>query len=114
MTANGGNIYKHVHGIYSRERPSDPFSSESVQDEINALPSRTCLAEFNGEATIEAYTVMYNGFEPSIAHVALRTPDDERTWVNTEDKDTVRAMTEEEFCGRHVQTSTASDTLQVY
>ena len=114
VTANGGNIYKHVHGIYSRERPSDPFTSESVQEEINALPSRTCLPEFEGEATIEAYTVMYDGFEPNIAHVALRTGKDERTWVNTADKATVRAMTEEEFCGRRVQTSTATDTLHVY
>lgn len=114
VTANGGNIYKHVHGIYGRECPSAPFTSESVQDEIDALPSRECLPAFKGEATIEAYTVMYDGFEPSIAHVALRTPDDQRVWVNTSDLDTARAMTQEEFCGRIVQTSTATDLLHVH
>ena len=45
---------------------------------------------------------MYDGFQPSIGHVACRTSGDERTWVNTIDPELVRAMTTEEFCGRSV------------
>ena len=113
VTANGGNIYKHVHGVYSAQPPSQPFVSESVQDDIDALPSRTCLDSFEGEANIESYTVMYDGFEPNVAHVSLRTPDEERVWVNVTDRDTVQGMTTEEFCGRPVKTTTATDTLQL-
>ena len=102
VTANGGNIYKHVHGIYGKEPTSKPFIADDVQQEINALPSRVCLASHDGEAYIESYTVMYDGFDPSVGHIACRTPDGNRTWVNATDKDLVSAMTNEEFCGRRV------------
>ena len=83
ITANGGNLYKHAHGIYGSEPPNRDFSVENVQAEIDALPSRECLSEFAGNATIESYTVMFNGDEPAIGHVACRTANDARTWVNT-------------------------------
>ena len=102
VTANGGNIYKHVHGTYGKEPPNRPFTADDVQPHIDALPSRKCLSTYDGPANIESYTVMYNGFEPSIGHVACRTTGDERTWVNTTDPELVRAMTKEEFCGRSV------------
>lgn len=102
VTANGGNIYKHVHGTYGSEPPQNPFVADDVQSEINALPSRACLETYDGPATIESYTVMFDGFEPAIGHVACRTPGDERTWVNTTDRETVVAMTVDEFCGRSV------------
>lgn len=102
VTANGGNIYKHVHGTYGKEPPNRPFVSDDVQPQIDALPSRTCLGSYNGPANIESYTVMYDGFRPSIGHVACRTTGDERTWVNTTDPYLVSAMTTEEFCGRSV------------
>ena len=102
VTANGGNIYKHVHGIYGNEPPNQPFITDDVQDEIDALPSRTCLESHDGVASIESYTVMYDGFTPSVGHVACRTQGNERTWVNTTDPDVVKAMTQEEFCGRLV------------
>ena len=103
VTANGGNIYKHVHGIYSTNAPNSPFATGDVQDQIDALPSRECLESFEGEAAIEAYTVMYDGFEPSIGHLALRTSGDERTWANIDESETLKAMTQEEFCGREVR-----------
>ena len=102
VTANGGNIYKHVHGIYGSEPPNSPFVSDDVQQEIDSLPSRECLEAHQGKATIESYTVMYDGFEPSIGHIACRTEGGERTWVNSHDKDMLQAMTQEEFCGRAV------------
>ena len=100
ITANGGNIYKHVHGVYGSEPPTRPFAVDSVQQAIDRLPSRDCLESFDGDVEIESYTVMYDGFERSVGHVACRTSDGSRTWVNTTDDDVMRAMTEEEFCGR--------------
>ncbi|MCY4128504.1 MAG: acetyl-CoA acetyltransferase [Gammaproteobacteria bacterium] len=102
VTANGGNIYKHVHGTYGKEPPNRPFTADDVQSQIDALPSRKCLSNYDGPANIESYTVMYDGFQPSIGHVACRTTGNERTWVNTTDLELVQAMTTEEFCGRSV------------
>ncbi len=109
VTANGGNIYKHVHGTYSKEPPQRAFVSDDVQPQIDALPARTCLESYDGPATIESYTVMYDGFEPSIGHVACRTTGDARTWVNTTDPDLLEAMTVEEFCNRAVYVKNGED-----
>lgn len=103
VTANGGNIYKHVHGLYGSEPPSKPFRFASVQDEIDELPSREVLAKYSGDATIEGYTVMYDGFDPSVGHIACRTPNGDRTWANTTNSELVQGMTKEEFCGRPVR-----------
>jgi acetyl-CoA C-acetyltransferase len=100
ITANGGNLYKHAHCIYASEAPPRDFQFENVQAEINALPARDTLAAYSGEVTIESYTVMYDGDGPAIGHVACLAPGGQRTWANTDDADLMRAMTEEEFCGR--------------
>lgn len=103
VTANGGNLYKHVHGVYASEPPETEFVADNVQDRINALPARTCIAAHSGRAAIESYTVMYGADGPSVAHLACLNDDGERTWVNTSDSELMTAMTEEEFCGRTVQ-----------
>ena len=100
VTANGGNLYKHAHGVYSGRPPERDFRKDDVKAEIAALPSRECLPDHDGDATIESYTVMYENDEPRIGHVSCLTPAGSRTWVNTEDADLVRAMVSEEFCGR--------------
>ncbi|MEM7078539.1 MAG: acetyl-CoA acetyltransferase [Pseudomonadota bacterium] len=102
ITANGGNLYKHVHGIYGGQPPARDFQVDNVQARIDALPPRECVRSHDGAATIESYTVMYGADGPAVAHVACRTPDDSRTWVNCDDADLMQAMTEEEFCGREV------------
>ena len=102
VTGNGGNLYKHAHGIYSGRPPRADFQHDDVKAEIAALPSRECLAEYDGAGTIESYTVMYDNEGPSIGHVSCRTSAGERTWVNTEDPELVHAMVNEEFCGRRV------------
>ena len=107
ITANGGNLYKHAHCVYSNEPPQRDFQSRNVQAEIDALPARQCLAEYRGEATVESYTVMFSGDDPAIAHVACLTPDGQRVWVNSEDTDLMAAMTREEFCGRKARINNA-------
>ena len=102
VTANGGNLYKHAHGVYSGVPPNRDFRHADVKAEIAALPSRTCLPEYDGQATIESYTVMYAADEPAIGHVACLTPAGERTWVNTQDRPLLGEMVSKEFCGRPV------------
>jgi acetyl-CoA C-acetyltransferase len=100
VTANGGNLDKHAHGVYSSAPPEQDFRFDNVQSEIDALPARACIADHEGEVTLESYSVMYDGFEPAIAHCACLTTNGERTWVNSEDPELLEAMTREEFCGR--------------
>ena len=103
VTANGGNLYKHAHGVYGSAPPSADFRWADVKDEIAALPARECLPAYDGEATIESYTVMYAEDEPRIGHVSCLTPAGTRTWVNVADAELVRAMVAEEFCARPVK-----------
>lgn len=101
ITANGGNLYKHAHGIYASAAPEKNFRRENVQAGIDALPARECLAKFNGSVTIESYTVMFADQEPALGHIACLTPDGQRVWVNTDDIDLMQSMAREEFCGRN-------------
>ena len=103
VTGNGGNLYKHAHGVYGGTPPAQDFRRDDVKAEISALPARRCLPEHEGEAVIESYTVMYEAEEPSIGHVSCLTPAGDRTWVNTRDADLVRGMVSEEFCGRRAR-----------
>ncbi|MDA1073892.1 MAG: acetyl-CoA acetyltransferase [Proteobacteria bacterium] len=100
VTANGGNLYKHAHGLYATEPNGKPFQFDNVQAQIDALPSVACLAEFEGTVTIESYTVMFGAQGLSQGHFACRTGNGERVWANTSDQDLMAAMTHEEFCGR--------------
>jgi acetyl-CoA C-acetyltransferase len=105
ITANGGYLTKHAFGVYSAEPPPKPFQHQDVQAEVDATPTREVVLDYDGEATVESYTVMYGAEGPSIGHVVCRLPDARRAWANCEDPDTLQAMTREEFCGRPVRVS---------
>ena len=111
VTANGGNLYKHAHGVYGSAPPIADFRCADVKKEIAALPARECLPAYDGRATIESYTVMFAEDEPRIGHVSCLTPAGARTWVNVEDAELAGAMVAEEFCGRAVKI--AAGTLSV-
>ena len=113
ITANGGNLYKCVMGLYSGEPPAADFQQADAQAEIDALPARRCLPEYAGEATIESYTVMYAGDEAKVGHIACLTPAGDRTWVNVDDLDLMAAMASEEFCGRTVRVERGGCLKQV-
>ena len=100
VTANGGNLYKHVHGIYSSDPPAEDFRFENVQAEIDALPSRQCLPEYRGKVEVESYSVMYSGDAAAVAHCSCLTSAGARVWANCTDRDVMLSMTKEEFCGR--------------
>ena len=102
VTANGGNLYKHVHGVYGSRPPARDFTADNVQSRIDALPARRCIARHEGEAVIESYTVMYEANDPVVAHVACQNADGERFWLNCDDLEIMQAMSEDEFCGREI------------
>ena len=99
VSANGGNLYKHVHCVYSSQAPEEPYQYENIQQEIDALPSRICLPEYDGKVEVESYSVMYTGEQPAIAHCSGITSDGARVWSNCYDEDVLHDMTRMEFCG---------------
>ncbi|GIT40048.1 MAG: hypothetical protein Ct9H300mP8_12440 [Gammaproteobacteria bacterium] len=82
----------------ANEPPDRDFSVENCKRRSTRCHLANVFSEFAGDATIESYTVMFNGDEPAIGHVACRTANDDRTWVNTADPDIMNAMLVEEFC----------------
>lgn len=101
---NGGYLTKHAFGIYSTEPPADGFRHVHPQDEIDALPSREVATDFDGEATIESWVVMF-GKEgtPENAIVALILDDGRRAWGTTADPATLEVMVAEDMIDRRAR-----------
>lgn len=97
---NGGWLAKHAIAIYSAEPPPQGFRCENLQREVDAFPGRAALVDWDGDVTIEAYTVAHQKGAPRIAHVACLTDDGRRTWGTLADPSLMAAMMREEFCGR--------------
>ena len=100
-TALGWYITKHAVGLYSTEPPPNGFRHARPQSEVDALPRRKPVADYEGPATIESYTVMHErDGEPAMGIAACLLPDGRRTWANTNEPGLMKAMTLEEFVGR--------------
>ncbi|MFP8881879.1 MAG: acetyl-CoA acetyltransferase [Myxococcota bacterium] len=100
VSANGGWLAKHAFGVYSCVPPTEGFRYENLQDQVDALPLREALIDWEGPVTIEAYTVAHRAGKPHIGHAACLTDDGRRTWGTVEDPAILVEMTREEFCGR--------------
>jgi acetyl-CoA C-acetyltransferase len=100
VSANGGWLAKHAIGIYSTDPPADGFRYENPQKQVDALPLREAVVDWEGPVAVEAYTVAYRAGQPRIGHAACLTDDGRRTWGTIEDPAVLEAMTREEFCGR--------------
>jgi len=101
VTANGGFLTKHAFGVYSSE-PAKRFAYANVQSELDTLPRREARVNAAGAARVEGYTVMYDGDDPAIAHVACLLQDGARTWACSTDTTLLHDVTREELCGREV------------
>ena len=64
-------------------------------------PRDVAPEEYDGDVTIETWTVMHSREgEPENGIAAALLPDGRRTWGTTQDGDVLKAMTVEEFIGR--------------
>jgi acetyl-CoA C-acetyltransferase len=100
---NGGWLAKHAIGIYSAEPPANGFRYENLQAQIDALPLREALVDWQGPVTLEAYTVAHQKGRPRVAHAACLTDGGQRTWATVHDPALLERMMREEFCGRRGQ-----------
>ena len=101
VTALGWYVTKHALGVYSTTPPAGGFRHAHPQDEVDALPRRATTVEHDGPITIETYTVMHerDGM-PVLGIVAGLLDDGTRAWGNIAETGLLKAMCEEEFCGR--------------
>ena len=100
ITANGGNLSKHAHAIYSGQPPAKDFRWENVQPEIDLLPRKETIPDYRGEVVVESYTAIFGATGPEKGYFACLTPKGQRVWAVTDEPDLLDAMTREEFCGR--------------
>jgi acetyl-CoA C-acetyltransferase len=97
---NGGWLAKHAIATYSSEAPATGFRYQRPQAELDALPSREAVIDWEGPVTLEGCTVAHRGGVPRIAFAACLTDDGRRTWGTNDDPALLESMMREEFCGR--------------
>ena len=111
VTGNGGFFTKHSFVVLAAEPPPSGFVTDSVQAQIDALPSRHGSTRGDGDSTIEAYTVSYGrDGTPEEAILACLDQDGGRRWAASDDAELCAALIAEDHCGRiaHVAGRTAS------
>jgi acetyl-CoA C-acetyltransferase len=110
VSAVGWYATKHSLGLYSTRPPSDGFARvdpAETQAEVDALPGREVAGAYEGEATVEATSVVVErDGSPSLAIVSLLTPSGARVLANSRDAGVMQSMTEEAWEGRTVQLRT--------
>jgi acetyl-CoA C-acetyltransferase len=112
VTALGWYATKHAVGLYSTTPPAAGFRTAAPQHEIDTQPARALAADYEGDATVEAYTVVHDrDGEPQTAIVGLLTPHGARTWANTTEPGVMKALTIEDFAGRAAKVSGGAVTV---
>jgi len=104
VTAVSGMLTKQGVSLWSAQPPAQPFGFADVTQEVaRALRTVEVVGEYDGPATIAAYTVIYDGTTPARAVMICNLPDGRRTLGVTMNPQLAAAMTEDEFCGRPVR-----------
>lgn len=106
VTGLGWYSTKHAVGLWSTAPPTSGFRHEAPQDAVDALPRRIHVPDFEGDATVETYTVVHDrDGEPEFAILALLTEDGRRTWGNIVERDDMLGLMDHEGCGRKARVS---------
>ena len=104
VSANGGYLTKHSFGVYSTDPPAGGFRFEDCQDAVDALPRRRgAPGDYEGPATLEAYTVMHDHDGPTRALAACLTPEGTRTFAGSSDEGVMANVMANEWVGTPVQ-----------
>ncbi|QHG81904.1 hypothetical protein D1O33_08080 [Rhodococcus rhodochrous] len=104
VTANSGYLTKHAMGVYSTEPPADGFRRMDVQAEVDSEPRTTALVSYDGPATAESWTVVYNrDGEPERGFLAARTGTGERTLATTVAGDDLTRLVDDDIAGQRVE-----------
>ena len=101
LTGNGGYFTKHSMLVLGGEPPASGFVHESVQHEVDALPSRPTPTEPAAVATIETYTVAHDrDGAPQRAIIASLDDSGRRHLTETRDGDRLAQLLAADCCGQ--------------
>jgi acetyl-CoA C-acetyltransferase len=100
VSAVGGFFSKHAYGVYSGRPPPGGFRCEDLAGAVRALPVRAYDTQYTGSARIETYTIAYERGRPARAVLAVRTPDEQRSWARSTDAALLAALEREDWVGR--------------
>ena len=68
------------------------------------MPTRPWLEQYDGEVTVEAYTVNVDHGGPQSVTFSALTPDGARVWALSHDPDMMQALlADEDLCGRRAK-----------
>ncbi|MCX4098455.1 acetyl-CoA acetyltransferase [Nocardia sp. alder85J] len=112
ITANGGYLTKHAIGLYSTEPPEQGFRREDVQARVDAEPTTPAPAGYEGTATVESWTVVYDRAGlPEKGFVVARTPGGARALAAATDADWVARLATDDVAGAVVSVTAAGECL---
>lgn len=116
-TALGWYVTKHAVGLWSAQPPRlgfRPVPHAETQARVDAQPRRETAGLVDGEAQLEATSVVFErDGTPALSIVTALTPDGRRALASTRDPDTGTALTEEAWEGRAIKLTNdgATNTL---
>jgi acetyl-CoA C-acetyltransferase len=94
VTGVGWYLTKHSAGLYSTKPPQQGFRRATPQTEVNRLARRVPGDDYEGDVTVETYTVVHDrSGEPTHGVVAGLAPDGRRVWGVCRKPDALEAMT---------------------
>lgn len=100
VTGNSGYLTKHALGMYGTEPPAAGFRREDVQALVEAEPKVRAVLSYEGEASVESWTVAYDREgRPERAFAALRIAGGGRTLAATSDPGDAGRMAAEDVHG---------------
>ena len=103
VSSVGGFFSKHAFGIYAGRPPAAGFRCEDLAGAVRTLPKRAYGLTYTGPARIEAYTVAHPRGRPAHAVLAVRTPEEARSWARSGDPVLIAALEREDWVGREVR-----------
>lgn len=105
LTANSGYLTKHSIGIYSPD-PGKGFKRQSAQAKVDREDSFTLASTYEGSATLESWTVLFDrDGAPEKAMASLLTSDGRRTLASTSDGDLINRLVVDEAEGSQARVS---------
>lgn len=101
VTTVSGMLTKQGVALWSTEPNPDGWVFDDVTEKVRqASDIRELIADFEGQAVVAGYTVLYQGTEPWRAVAVFDLSDGARTVAYCEDPSVIATMQAQECCGR--------------
>lgn len=106
VSAVSGLLTKQACALWSAAPGDREWACADVTEQVRAA-SEICelIADYDGEALVAGYTVIYQGMDPWRAVAVFDLPAGERTVAYSEDSQVIASMLEKECCGVTYQLS---------